>query len=253
LSILNPDISVITVVFNAEKFIEKTILSILNQNVSNFEYIVIDGASTDNTLKILEKYRSSITVLMSEPDKGLYDAMNKAIRMAKGKFIWFVNAGDEIAGNNRIETVLQFLNYDIIYSDTIVIDENSNDIDLLSKLTHNNAPENLSWKKMKRGMVVCHQSFIVKKEIAPEFDISYRLSSDIDWVIECLKSAKTVKRVDIPLSKFMRAGLSKQKLKQAMKERYYVLQKHFGFLPNLINHLYLFYRYLVSGRKSKLT
>lgn len=248
-----PFISVITVVFNAEKHIERTLLSIINQFNVNVEYIIVDGASTDNTPKIIEKYKSHIKVYLSEPDKGLYDAMNKGLKLASGKYVWFINAGDEIAGQQTIDKLLPFDGKDILYSDTIVIDENAEELGLLSQLTHNNAPDNLNWKMMKKGMVVCHQSFIVKKEMAPFFDTKYRLSSDINWVIECLKKAKNTQKVNTPLSKFMRAGLSKQKINQAMKERYFILKYHFGFWPNLVNHLFLVFRFLSSGRKSKLS
>lgn len=246
-------ISIITVVFNAEAVLERTIKSVINQTSKDFEYILIDGKSTDNTISIINNYREHFTHIISEPDKGLYDAMNKGIDLAKGQFLWFLNAGDEIAENSVIEKLIPYLNSnDIVYSDTFVIDEHAEVIGLLSQLTHNNAPEKLSWRHMNRGMVVCHQSFLVKKTNAPYFNLKYSLSADIDWIILCLKNSEKVIRTDFCISKFMRAGLSKQKLNKAMKERYHILKSHFGYFPNLYNHIYLLYRFISKGRKSKV-
>lgn len=248
-----PEISIITVVFNAEEHIERTIKSILHQSRHHFEYLIVDGGSTDATLDILEKYRKKIDILVSEPDEGLYDAMNKGLKMAKGRFVWFINAGDEIADNEVIDKISPYLSQaDILYSDTLVIDRDGREIGLLSKLTHNNAPEQLNWKKMRYGMVVCHQSFIVRREIAPFFDLKYRLSADIDWVISCLKKSKKVIKTPFILSKFMQAGLSKKHLKKAMQERFFILNKHYGTAANLFSHLIMLIRFLVSGRKSKV-
>jgi glycosyltransferase involved in cell wall biosynthesis len=89
-----PKISIITVVYNAKSFLEETIESVLSQNFNNFEYIIIDGGSIDGTLDIIKKYQDRITLWVSEPDRGIYDAMNKGIKMAKGEFVCFINAGD---------------------------------------------------------------------------------------------------------------------------------------------------------------
>lgn len=248
-----PDISIITVVLNSSDKIERTLKSVISQKLKNFEYILIDGGSSDGTLEIIGKYSHLIDVIISEPDNGLYDAMNKGLKIARGKFVWFINAGDEIAGEDVTAKIAELsLIADIIYSDTMLIDKNGNKIGLLSHLTHNVAPENLNWKKMRFGMVVCHQSFIVKKTLAPEFDIRYRLSSDIDWVIKSLKNAEKIVKSDMILSYFMQAGLSKKHLSRAMWERFLILNKYFGLVPNLIAHVYLAFRFLYRGRTSKV-
>ncbi len=118
----NPLISVITVVLNAKDHIENTILSVIEQSYPNIEYIVIDGGSTDETLDIIEKYRNKISKIISEPDNGIFDAMNKGIELATGDYINFMNAGDSFYSNNVIETVFSQANLssDIIYGDTLV-------------------------------------------------------------------------------------------------------------------------------------
>ncbi|MDR1380203.1 MAG: glycosyltransferase, partial [Tannerella sp.] len=89
-----PVFSIITVTFNAGKVLEQTILSVVNQSYPGIEYIVIDGNSSDNTKEIIEQYASGISCRVSEPDRGLYDAMNKGLRLATGDYVWFLNAGD---------------------------------------------------------------------------------------------------------------------------------------------------------------
>ncbi len=246
-----PKLSIITVVFNSANVLEKTINSVLNFDYPNYEYIIIDGGSDDGSLDIIHSYHSEITHWITEPDQGLYDAMNKGIGMATGEYLWFLNAGDEIAYPSGLDKLLAG-RPDIVYSDTIVIDDEGIEIGMLSKLTHNNAPDNLDWEMMDKGMVVCHQSFIVSKDIAPTFNLKFRFSSDIDWVIRCLKNAHDIRRSERPLSKFMRGGLSKQHLRASMKERYLILQYHYGVFRNLRNHFFMGLRYLLTGRKSKL-
>ena len=248
----SPHISLITVTYNAAEVLERTILSIINQSFSDYEYIIIDGNSTDGTIELIKKYQSKISKTLIEPDSGLYDAMNKGMQMAEGEYIWFMNAGDQLYDTDTLTQLFQTgSEADIIYSDTLVVSKAGEEIGLLSRLTHNNAPANLTWKRMNKGMVVCHQSFIVRKSIAPPF-LRYRYSSDVDWVIKCLKNARTTHHSEHILTRFLNAGLSKQKLKEAMKERFLILSHHFGIVPNLFNHLIMLFRYLLKGRKSKV-
>jgi glycosyltransferase involved in cell wall biosynthesis len=116
-------ISIITITYNAEAFLERTIKSILAQTCQDFEYIIIDGKSKDGTLTIAEKYRARVDLLVSEPDKGLYDAMNKGQRMATGDFVWFVNAGDEINDPSVVEKIYQQITpeTDVLYGDTYFV------------------------------------------------------------------------------------------------------------------------------------
>ena len=109
---MNPLISIITVVYNSEQFIESTLKSIAAQNSKNFEYIIIDGQSKDATLSIIEKYKSFVDVLISEPDKGLYDAMNKGLQLAKGQFVWFINSGDQLYSENTVAQIEQLYQQD---------------------------------------------------------------------------------------------------------------------------------------------
>jgi glycosyltransferase involved in cell wall biosynthesis len=237
---MKPKVSIITVVFNGEKIIEKTMQSVLAQTYSNIEYIIVDGKSTDNTLQIIEKYKDRISVVISEKDSGLYDAMNKGLQVATGDYVWFMNGGDQINDADVLTNLFsQNIDADIFYSDTNLIDESGKYLSLLSEIGHNNAPANLTHKSMQRGMVVCHQSFIAKKNITSPFNLKYKISADIDWVIKCLKKSKKNYKLDFCLSKFMTGGVSSKNRWRAVRERFVLFNEHFGFARNLYNHLFV--------------
>ena len=123
----HPKFSIITVTYNAGKVLEDTIQSVVFQTYRNVEYIIVDGGSTDQTIEIANKYRDRISQIISEPDKGLYDAMNKGIRMATGDYLCFLNAGDELHENETLQKMVHTLNGnklpDVIYGETAIVDE----------------------------------------------------------------------------------------------------------------------------------
>jgi glycosyltransferase involved in cell wall biosynthesis len=250
-----PTISVITVTYNAEKYLEKTFESVFAQTYYPYiEYIVIDGQSKDKTLEIIQKYASKISFWISEPDKGLYDAMNKAIGYAKGDYLLFMNAGDTFYENNTLEKVFgKAENADIYYGEAMMVEAQTyKPLGLRSEITPQKTPQKLTWKSLRLGMVVCHQTFIVKKTLAPLYDLQYKYSADVDWVIECLKRAKTIVHSQEIIANFSLGGLTTQKRKASLKERYQVLQKHYGFLPNLWNHWLILMRgvfFILKQRK----
>jgi glycosyltransferase involved in cell wall biosynthesis len=149
----NPLISIITVVFNAEEVLEKTILSVINQSYNDVEYIIIDGCSTDNSLKIISKYRDQISKVVSEPDIGIYDAMNKGLKIATGSWINFMNAGDQFNNNNVLKDVFNKaipLHASFIYSDFILDDKRNGKTLITANFSQGN---------------LLHQSIIYKKEL----------------------------------------------------------------------------------------
>jgi glycosyltransferase involved in cell wall biosynthesis len=239
----NPTFSIITVVFNGEKVIESTLQSVLAQTYTNFEYLIIDGASKDKTLNILEKHKKSITTLISEPDKGLYDAMNKGLRLAKGDFVWFMNAGDRFFDADTLQKIAQYItpDTDILYGEVMMVDENRTHLGTRSQLTTRQLPQNLHWKSLQRGMVVCHQAFVPRRTIASAY-IENNLCADIDWVIECLKRSRKNTNTQLIVAEYLTGGISQQRQQQSWKNRYVILQKQYGFLPNLFNHCWIFWR-----------
>lgn len=228
-----PKISVITVVFNSIDFIGITIDSVLSQSYKQMEYIIIDGNSTDGTLDVIAGYKG-ISRVISEPDKGLYDAMNKGLEVATGDYVWFLNSGDQIYSIDTIETMVAGLNGapDIIYGGTMIIDKVQNEIgDRRLK-----PPEKLTWKSFRQGMVVCHQSIIVKKELAPEYNLNYRLSADIDWAIRTTKGANLIYNSKQILSRFLEGGLTEHNIKEGLKERFRIMTKYYGLVPTILRH-----------------
>ncbi len=256
---MNPFVSIITVTYNAEVFLEKTILSILKQTFSDFEYVIIDGLSKDSTVDIIKKYEQQIqnqkfTISseqfrwISEPDKGLYDAMNKGIAMAKGKFIWFINAGDKIHSTDTLMNIYSLYKNnstsDILYGQSLMIDQNDKALGERHKI----APENLSKKCLLNGLVVCHQSILVKKEMVPFYNLDYKIASDYDWVIHVVSQSKQNLYINGYLSDFMVAGTSTVNRKKAWKERYFIMKKHFGLCLTVWAHFKIILKYPFSRK-----
>jgi len=252
---IKPKISVITVVFNNVNDIERTVKSVISQTYSEVEYIVIDGASTDGTLDVLKKHSDSIQVLLSEKDSGIYDAMNKGLERATGDYVVFMNSGDEFYNENTLKTIFED-NFqvkgeqtpDIFYGDTLLIDENLN---VLGKREHA-LPKEFNWKSFQRGMTVCHQAIYIKRSLCSPYDLQYKLSSDIDWVIRAAKKSNWNIRVNEIVAKYLVGGLSDKKHKESLKERFEILSKHYGYFTNIINHIYIIFRFgfrKITGKK----
>ena len=247
-------LSIITITYNAEQYLERTIQSIMNQSDQNFEYLIIDGKSKDGTLQIAEKYKNRVNQLICEPDKGLYDAMNKGLKNASGDFVWFMNAGDEINDSQVVEKIYKAINnrIDVFYGDTYFVDNAGNIQGLRSEITPHCLPKDLKWQDMKLGMLVCHQAFIARKSIAPLY-MENNLSADVDWEIACLKNAKEVKYLDFVVAKYLIGGISNKQLKRSLIDRYEVLKKHFGFMGAFSAHAQILFRgiRLIVKRRGK--
>ena len=237
-----PLISIITVVYNAGGVLGRTVASIKKQGYSRIEYIIVDGGSTDNTMDIVRANQDVIGKWVSEPDKGLYDAMNKGIMMAGGDYLWFINAGDEIFDAEVLSSIFDnnsFLS-DVYYGETMIIDRNGREIGMRRL----RAPEKLTWKNLVNGMVVCHQSFIARKEIAPFYDRQYKIAADYAWMLETLRKSGTVTNTRLILSRFLDGGLNKQQIPLALAERFRIMQRHFGFLRTVAVHFVIAFRFL---------
>lgn len=228
-----PKISIITVVFNGENHIARTIESVLGQTYEPIEYIIIDGKSTDDTLDVIARY-DGVDQVISEPDTGLYDAMNKGLKRATGDYVWFLNSGDQVYEKDTVEKMLSGLKGlpDFIYGGTMIIDEQQQEVgDRRLK-----PPANLSWKSFRQGMIVCHQSMIVKRDIAPEYKLEYRLSADIDWAIRASKGAGELHNTGMILSRFLEGGLTRHNIKAGLKERFRIMRGYYGLVPTILRH-----------------
>jgi len=240
---LQPKISIITIVFNGADLLEGTIQSVVHQTYQNVEYIIVDGASKDETPSIIKKYEDQISQWISEPDKGLYDAMNKGIKMATGDFVWFMNAGDYIMAPDTLQKIVDCYTpqTDVLFGEVMLVDDDRKHIGTRSEITTQKLPAELSWKSMNCGMVVCHQAFLARRTITP-FYIENNLTADIDWVIKILKKSRANTPTHLVLAEYLMGGVSKKRHQQSLKDRYQVLRNHFGTVPNLWNHFKIILR-----------
>lgn len=232
-------ISVITITYNAEKTLERTLKSVHEQTYENIEHIIIDGKSTDNTLDLIRKYGNEKMRWISEPDKGIYDAMNKGIAMAKGDYICFINAGDTFYATNTVESIFYSANslsklQDIIYGETAIVDINNTFL----HMRRLKAPESLTWKSFKKGMLVCHQAFIVRKELVEEYNTEYRFSSDVDWCIRMMKKSNIIHNTKEILINYLNEGVTTANRKKSLIERYKIMANHYGQISTFLHHIW---------------
>jgi len=230
---MQPKLSVITIVYNNAKDIERTMRSVMNQTYANIEYIIIDGASTDGTLAIIQKYKDKITKVISEKDNGIYDAMNKGMGIATGDYLLFMNSGDEIYDSATVSKIFAASpGADIYYGETEMYGEGW--ISLGQRRHH--APDSFNWRSFKYGMSISHQAIYVKRSLAVPYDLQYKYSADIDWIIKVAKNSSSIVNTHGYVAKYLVGGISKQKHMASLKERFRIFTKHYGLIPNLVNH-----------------
>lgn len=226
-----PLVSVITVVLNDEAHIEETILSVLNQSYKNIEYIIIDGASSDNTIDILRKYSDYLDLWISEPDNSIYDAMNKGIAMARGKYVKLLNSGD-ILEKDAVKKVVRESNELADLENTVIssiMSIISDDLELIGNI----AEERKTfywWSDMKP-----HPSWYVPKIIYQKYglySLKYRIASDREFYFRLKDQSVNFRVIQNPLVKFRLNGCS-QSSKGAI-ESYFIHKQYFGVKKALL-------------------
>jgi len=233
---MQPKLSVITIVYNNVKDIERSMLSVLSQTYPNVEYIVVDGASADGTRELVGKYKDRLAHFISEPDQGIYDAMNKGLALATGDYVLFMNSGDEIYAPETVADIFETADSaDIYYGETEMYNEKW---ESLGQRRHC-APEVFDWKSFRFGMSVSHQALYIKRSLAQPYDLKYKYSSDIDWVIKAAKNASSIVNTHMYVAKYLVGGMSKKKHLASLKERFAIFTKYYGLIPNLINHIFI--------------
>ncbi|WP_028909265.1 glycosyltransferase family 2 protein [Prevotella sp. AGR2160] len=249
--------TVITATYNAEKVLQRTLDSVRRQSWAHVEHLIIDGASKDGTLVMVEAYRQKSDAeengheikVTSEPDKGLYYAMNKGIDQATGQYLVFLNAGDVFASDDTLEMVAQSVGEaerlpGVLYGDTDIV----NDDGVFLRHRRLAPPEHLSWKSFRWGMLVCHQSFYALTEIAKDihYDTRYRYSADVDWCIRIMKACKQqhrrLKDVHAVLTNFLDGGMTNTHHRDSLKERFRVMAHHYGYVETFFLHVWFFIR-----------
>lgn len=269
-----PKFTIATVTYNAAALIECTIESIEKQDYSAVEHIIIDGNSQDETLTLIQHYleRNSISehrhelIVRSEPDEGLYDAMNKALQLATGDYILFLNAGDTFHSPTVLSQIAQQINAHeaqngsmpgVVYGHTDLVDEHGQFI------RHRRlAPKDgLTWRSFKAGMMICHQSFLANVEIAREFPYQhkrYRYSADFDWCIRIMQEserqhqpllmARDDKGQEIIISNFLHSddGTTRRHHQASLNERFRIMTRHFGIISTCAYHAWFVIRAIVK-------
>ncbi|WP_295800336.1 glycosyltransferase family 2 protein [Mucilaginibacter sp.] len=230
----NPTLSVITIVYNNVRDIERTMLSVINQTYLNIEYIIVDGKSTDGTLQIIERYKTRIAKLISENDEGIYDAMNKGLAAASGDYVIFMNSGDEFYKANTVEQVFETApDADIYYGETEMINDAG---ESLGQRRHK-APTQFTWRDFKFGMSISHQAIYIRRSLTEPYNRKYQLSADIDWIIRAAKKAKTIVNANRYVAKYLVGGMSKAKHRQSLQERFAIMKEYYGLIPTVLNHV----------------
>ncbi len=200
-----PKISVITVCRNAEKTIGRTIASVAHQTCKCFEYIVIDGASTDGTLELLQKHMTGNKIVVSEPDDGIYDAMNKGIRKATGEYLYFLGADDWLVDAHVLERVRAFIRrhpgYSFYMGNVFLYQEN---LQLIKRQRGN-----LSAEDIKYGNMCPHQGLFARRDSMEEgFDTHYKIAADYEFLLRNIVKGKSFCPMDLDVAYYSLFGAS---------------------------------------------
>lgn len=240
---MDPLFSIITVTWNAASVIAPTLRSVERQTSTDYEMLIIDGASTDDTLRIVKQASIASLRVFSEPDNGLYDAMNKGISRARGRYLIFLNAGDAFADDTVLArlAVLTTESPGVIYGQTQLVDKNR---EVVGK-RHLTAPKRLTVDSFLKGMVVCHQAFVARRDLVPQYDLRYRLSADYDWCIRVLeKSPANAYAGRKPIISYLSEGMTTRHHRASLRERFRIMCRHYGTGMAILAHLSFIPRYL---------
>ena len=243
--------SIITCTFNAQDVLQRTLDSVAQQTYKNIEHLIIDGVSRDETLSMAHAYEAKINSssepysikIVSERDKGLYDAMNKAIQLASNDYIVFMNAGDTFKDIDTLKTIASSVKEGellpgVLYGDTDIVDMEGKFL----RKRHLQTPQTLTSKSFKRGMLVCHQAFYALTSIAKNtpYDLQYRFSADVDWCIRIMKKSeeehRALRNVNAIVANFLDGGLTTANHRASLKERFRVMCHHYYLYAPLVRY-----------------
>lgn len=242
-----PIFSIITVVYNGEALLPGTMQSVLEQTYPHIEYLVIDGGSKDGSVDIIRDFVTKMPHLcwLSEPDRGLYDAMNKGLQMATGDFVWFLNSGDHLHAPDTVAhcAALVTAQTGVLYGETLLVNEARQPAGTMSELSTRRLPAHLQWRDYVGGMLVVHQSFVARRSLAPLYRTD-NLCADYDWCIRVLKQSQQSINTGIIMADYLMGGLSKQRHRQSLRDRFAIMRLHFGLFPTLLAHGWIVLRAL---------
>ena len=251
--------SIVTITFNATACLPRTLQSVAAQQYPHVEHLLIDGASTDGTVEMIREYMEQRAAsahyikMWSEPDKGLYDAMNKGLAHATGDYVLFLNAGDCLPNDRTLADIVrrcQLDNYTpqalpaVLYGYTLITDGRGK----LLRKRHHTPPRELTWRSFSRGMLVCHQAFYARTDVAKAlpYNLHYRYSADVDWCIRVMKQAACLHlpiiNTQLTVALYMEEGQTTVHHRASLKERFHVMRHHYGLPHTLLMHLWMVMR-----------
>lgn len=226
----NSKFSIITVCLNSADYIETAIRSVLSQDYDNYEYIIIDGGSTDGTLDIIDKYKKYIHKIISEKDDGIYSAMNKGIAISSGEILYFLNSDDSFFDRHVLSDIsLAFANtpdIELLYGFV----KREDVTESLAELAAHRAVNNLYG--LLKGSI-CHQALFVKKSLVDKigpFDTRYSVCADFDWLVSAFSQKAKFKRIDRFIANYDYTGFSNVPDRTLQRERTTIIRRRFSFL-----------------------
>ena len=267
-------ITYVTITYQAAKVLQRTLDSVLEQDYPEITHLIVDGVSTDGTIEMVNDYieRSNAAenghkvLLMSEPDNGIYDAMNKGLRSLDGDYVCFLNAGDFLPAPDTVSRIVEKISQRdgsfvtsandvtkepslcdipaVLYGDTDIVDGEG-------RFLHHrrlSPPEKLTWKSFRHGMLVCHQAFYARTDfaIATPYNQKYRYSADVDWCIRIMKAAA---KENVPLlnlhmvvANYTEEGQTTLHHRESLLERYKVMESHYGRISTFLMHCWFVVR-----------
>ena len=265
--------SVITITYNAEDVLQRTLDSVLAQTYEDVEHLIIDGASTDATLQLANTYKALNSpapqlpdspapqlphkvIIHSEPDEGIYDAMNKGLTQASGDYVVFMNAGDFFPSADTLEQIAHRCHLNELPSAELpaVVYGNTDIVDSQGQYLHPRRlqpPKKLTWRSFRHGMLVCHQAFYARADVAKnlQYDTRYRYSADVDWCIRVMREAD---RLGLPLVNanlttacYTEEGATTRHHRESLRERYRIMAHHYGHVSTFLMHCWFVVRNII--------
>ncbi len=234
---MKPLFSVITVCRNCRQELERTLKSVAGQSYTDYEHYVVDGNSTDGTVELLKNFENPRLKFVSEPDSGIYDAMNKGMSLTSGKYLIFLNAGDTFHNSEVLAAYAAAIRMNsspgIVYGQTVIVDSAGRYL----RPRHFTAPDVLTFDSFRSGMLVCHQAMAVLRRIAPPYDTRFRFSADFNWVIQCLQHSRlNVSLGDTVVADYLDGGATTRNRLRSLTERFRIMCRYYGVLPTVARH-----------------
>ena len=253
--------TVVTITYNAETVVGRTLESVLRQTYTDVEHLIIDGASTDGTLSVAEDYKRRSdesecghkVIVKSEPDSGIYDAMNKGLTQVSGDYVVFMNAGDFFPADDTLENIAHQCRLNSMPTAELpaVLYGNTDIVDGEGRFLHHRRlqpPPQLTWRSFRQGMLVCHQAFYARADIAKnlQYDTRYRYSADVDWCIRVMREGEraglSLYNINMVVANYTEEGETTRHHRKSLMERFQVMRRHYGLFTTMVMHAWFVLR-----------